>query len=66
MMYIARTKRDFEQYFREEVLPTTRAMFEQDRRVDVTARREAWNDTIDLLLKDGALPPRAEQWICPW
>jgi len=66
MRYVANTRRDFESYFRREILPYIRDRFEPDRRIDYPARREAWNDHIDALLQDGELPDRASEWRCPW
>jgi hypothetical protein len=66
MRYVAKTRRDFESYFRREILPYVRDLFEPDGRVDKPARREEWNNHIDVLLRDGELPPRAVEWRCPW
>jgi hypothetical protein len=65
-MYMARTKKEYLRYFRSEVLPLIREQYEQDRRIDYPARREAWNNDIDALVKDGQLPQCAINWICPW
>ena len=65
-MYIARTKKEYEKYFRTEVLPFIREQFEQDKRIDYPARRETWNNDIDALVRDRQLPQRAIDWVCPW
>lgn len=52
------TKKQFETYFKNEVLPT---LAHQDK----TARRTAWNDTVDAMIKGGELPERAGDWSHP-
>lgn len=61
-----RTKAAFLRHFRAEILPAVREQYEQDRRVDAPARREAWNNLIDAMIKDRELPRYAERWVCPW
>jgi len=63
---IARNKKEFESYFRQEILPIIRRAYEQDGRVDYPASREVWNNEIDALVKEGMLPKRAEEWVPPW
>jgi hypothetical protein len=63
---MARTKKEYLRYFKSEVLPFIREQYEQDRRVDYTARRETWNNDIDSLVRDRQLPQRAINWVCPW
>jgi hypothetical protein len=65
-MYVAKTRRDFESYFRREILPQIRVMFESDGLVDNPARHETWNNQIDVMIRNGELPPRAAEWRCPW
>ena len=64
---IARNKKDFEKFFRAEIMPGIR---EQENQytpgIDYPLRRETWNNLIDSLLKDRALPRRAYDWVCPW
>lgn len=59
------TKREFEGYFRSEVLPMVIDQYEQDGIVDKPARREAWNDTVDAYIADGILPESAGNWSHP-
>lgn len=61
-----RTKADFLRYFRTDVLPAVREQYEQDRSVDVPARRETWNNLIDAMVQDRELPRHAVAWVCPW
>ena len=60
-----RTKREFEKYFRAEILPAIRAEYEQDGRIDYPARRETWNNLVDAMAQDREIPRHAD-WICPW
>jgi hypothetical protein len=66
MAYIAKTKKQFEAYFKSEILPHVKTQYEQDNRIDYPARREEWNNCIDELLKNRQLPRNAENWCCPW
>jgi len=59
-------KRKFESFFRAEILPDIREQYEQDRRIDYPARREAWNNLTDDMVRSGYLPQRAYEWVCPW
>lgn len=61
-----KTKKEFEKFFKSEILPAVRETYEQDRRIDYPARREEWNNTIDFMVKDRQLPQRAVNWSCPW
>jgi hypothetical protein len=61
-----RTKRDFESFYREFVLPRVREAYESDGRVDAIARREEWHNTVDAMVEDRSLPPSAHNWECPW
>jgi hypothetical protein len=58
------TKRQFEEMFREEVLPY---LVEREREgfPDKPARREAWNNTIDAYIRDRSLPEAAGNWAHP-
>ena len=60
------TKKDFEKFFRAEILPEIREQYERDNRIDCPARREAWNNIIDAMVTDNELPKRAINWSCPW
>jgi hypothetical protein len=53
------TKTQFEEMFREEVLPYIAQRYEQDGIPDKPARREAWNDTVDAYIQDRMLPEAA-------
>lgn len=55
----------FEAFYREEVLPGIVRMYERDGRPDYAARREAWNDTVDSMVRDGELPDSAMDWSLP-
>lgn len=59
-------KREFESFFRSEILPSVRARFEQDGIVDHVARNEEWNTIVDMMVQDGELPQRAVNWVSPW
>lgn len=61
-----KTKKEFENYFKNLVLPNIRSEYEWGRRIDYPARREAWNNTIDMLVRDEELPEKARDWSCPW
>jgi hypothetical protein len=59
------TKRQFEEMFREEILPR---LAERERGVDFPdkpARREAWNNTVDAYIRDRQLPESAGNWTHP-
>jgi hypothetical protein len=58
------TKRQFEEMFREEVLPHLAAR-ERSGSPDKPARREAWNNTVDVYIRDGTLPEAAGNWSHP-
>lgn len=51
------TKKQFEEYFKTEVLPYIGN--------DKPARRQAWNDTVDAFIRDGLLPESAGDWTHP-
>lgn len=59
------TKREFELYFQEHVLPSVISRYEQDGIPDRPARREAWNNSLDAMIQDGQLSRRAENWGHP-
>lgn len=61
-----RTKKQFESFFRAEILPEIRAEYEQDGYMDIPARREAWNDLADAMAADRAIPKHGAEWVCPW
>lgn len=61
-----KTKKEFLDWFRSEILPEVKAQFEQDNRIDYPARRESWINLIDSMIQDNELPKKAENWSCPW
>lgn len=60
------TKKEFEIFFKSAILPGAKERFERDGRIDYSARREKWNNAIDILIKEGDLPYYAYQRECPW
>lgn len=52
-----KTRKEFEQYFKANIEPSINN--------DLPALRQAWNDTIDALCKEGTLPDRARDWRHP-
>jgi len=61
------TKKQALMDFREHILPHIREAYESDRRVDVIARREAWNDYTDSLRADGMITPHQyDTWTNPF
>src|SRR5579863_3086864 len=58
------TKRQFEEMFREEVMPY---LVERERPgfPDKPGRREAWNNTVDSYIRDRQLPEAAGNWTHP-
>jgi len=59
------TKSEVSEYFQENVLPYVIRRYESDHIIDAPARREAWNDMIDVLIKDGQVLKSAENWALP-
>ena len=59
------TKSEVIEYFKEHVLPHVTRRYESDNIIDAPARREAWNDMIDVLIKDGLISKSAEDWALP-
>jgi len=59
------TKKQFEQHFRDEVLPAVARKYERDGIPDRPARREAWNDEVDYHIREGLLPESAGDWDHP-
>lgn len=59
------TKRQFEEMFRDEVLPYVVERYEQDGIPDKPARSEAWNNTVDAYIRDRLLPEAAGNWTHP-
>ena len=57
------TKNEFVASFRREILPAI--IHNEINGPDYPARRQAWNDTIDSMIKDGTLPARAGDWTKP-
>ena len=61
------SKKNVLSMFRREVLPHIRSQYEQDRRLDRPARREAWNNFTDALRRDRLISAHAyDTWTCPW
>ena len=58
--------------WRETELEAVRQQYEPDNVPDYPARREAWNNWIDGMIKDDLLPARSGNWshpvecIAPW
>ena len=59
------TKKQFEQHFREEVLPSFFAREQEVGFPDKPGRRTAWNNLVDSYMRDGMLPPSAGDWGHP-
>ena len=61
------TKRQFEEMFREEILPHLVEHEQQrgSRFPDKPGRREAWNNTVDSYIRDRQLPASAGDWGHP-
>lgn len=52
--------------FRNEILPGIKKRYEQNGRPDKPARREAWNNYVDSLVKDGSVTEKAaDSWGHP-
>lgn len=64
-----RMAKTFEQVKGEFVfwaLPFIKKAYEQDGQIDVTARREVWNNLMDDLYKDGEITEQqADEWALP-
>jgi len=56
------SKAKFEEFFKFNVMG---GILREFGKYDRPARRQAWNDTIDALVKDGCLSPRARDWAHP-
>jgi len=56
---------EFEAMFVNEYLPGIVSRYEADGKRDGPARREAWNDLIDSMVKDNVLPLHAMDWSLP-
>jgi hypothetical protein len=63
------TKKEFECFFKEEMMPL---IFIHENRwqtewehPDKPLRREQWNDTIDMYIKESLIPKRAGDWVHP-
>lgn len=52
------TKAEAEAQWREHYLPSVRAQFEKNGRVDEPARAESWNNYTDALCKNGDITKR--------
>ncbi len=61
------TKREAIQQFRDYVLPEIKKEHEKDGLIDLPARRQAWNDYIDALQKNGRITvQQAATWTSPF
>jgi tRNA A37 N6-isopentenylltransferase MiaA len=58
------SKTQVDRMFKEDVLPSVRAEYEQDRRRDIPARCEAYNNFVDYLQKDGRLTESQANRYC--
>lgn len=56
----------FRRMFDDEVVPEIKNRYERDGQIDYPARREAWNNMVDSMVKDGQLPGEAESWESPY
>lgn len=63
---LAKNKKQFQEYFKANVLPHIKGVYEQSGHMDRPARREEWNNMIDAMVDAGELPKRALDWSCPW
>ena len=60
------SKKQFEEYFKDEVLPVIVQRYEKEGGIpDEVARREAWNDTVDGFIKQDLIPQSAGNWSQP-
>jgi hypothetical protein len=61
------TKKEALSHFKNEVLPLVRKQYEKDGVIDMPARREAWNNWTDALMKNGNITPaQYENWDNPF
>ena len=61
------TKKQAMQDFRQMVLPYVREQFETDGKVDIIARREAWNNYTDGLRSGGMISNHQyDTWTNPF
>lgn len=68
MEFVYKNKKEFERFFRKEIMPIIRDAESKHMGggVDIPLRREEWNNRIDMYVEDGMLPKRALDWNCPW
>ena len=60
------TKYEALREWRTTILPDIKARYEQDGVPDYPARREAWNDWVDMLCSDGTVTQRqCDTWTHP-
>ena len=48
-------EKNYNQSFRDYILPQVSIQYEQDEIPDIPARREAYNNYLDALMKEGAI-----------
>jgi hypothetical protein len=58
-------KEQVERLFKQECMPVVCKMREQSGRLDLPARREAWNNYVAFLINDNRISTRAAQWVQP-
>jgi len=60
------TKKEFDQWFEEYVIPSIKSKFEKDGMIDKPARREAYNVVLDVHQKSNQITKhQAYTWIIP-
>jgi methenyltetrahydromethanopterin cyclohydrolase len=60
------TKKQFiAQVWKPLCLPAIKEKYEQDGIPDYGARRQWWNDTVDVYIRQGELPAQAAGWAHP-
>lgn len=58
------TKLEFDKYFKMEILPIIADKYEKNGIPDRPARREAYNDEMDYLCKDGQITEKQYNEWC--
>lgn len=60
------TKREAVALFKADILPSVKAQYERDGRIDRPARAEAWNNWTDMLCKERRITlHQYETWTHP-